>query len=121
MNALPSVPRPPRPPLTSVPHLVPSAEPLSESCKATSLASMGRITFQLSDELQDFIEQQITAGRFESPQHLITELLQRELDRAHLKSQLLEGARSGPGLELDEAFFDELQQLIEDSDREQPL
>lgn len=63
----------------------------------------------LSDEIREFIEEQIKSGRYESPSAMLSALVEeariREA-RERLDKLLEEGENSGPPIEFSEAWWD---------------
>lgn len=69
---------------------------------------MGTMNVSLPDALREFVDEQVTSGRYGTSSEYIRELIRREQDRARLRSALLKGARSPVAGVADAAFFDAL-------------
>jgi antitoxin ParD1/3/4 len=70
------------------------------------------MNISLPDELKDFVEAQVAAGRYGSPSEFVRELIRKEQDRQHLRGLLLAGAASGRAGRADDAYFDALRAKI---------
>jgi antitoxin ParD1/3/4 len=66
----------------------------------------------LPEALKAFVDAQVAARGYGSASEYLRELIQRERDRQHLRTLLLEGAASGPGVLADDAFFESLRDEI---------
>lgn len=66
------------------------------------------MTVSLPEALKEYVEQQVAARGFGTSDEYVRELIRRDRDRQRLRSALLEGAASAPGMPADEAWFDGL-------------
>ncbi len=69
---------------------------------------MGTMNISLPDTLRNFVEDQVTAGGYGTSSEYVRELIRRDKDRTHLKSLLMEGARSPVAGQADDAYFESL-------------
>jgi antitoxin ParD1/3/4 len=69
---------------------------------------MTSLTFSLPDDLQNFVDTQVSSGAFISGNDYVIFLLQRE----RLRALVLEGMNSGEGSELNENYFTDLYERI---------
>lgn len=69
---------------------------------------MTTMTISLSEELTDFVSQQIKAHSYASASDYLGDLVRRQKDVETLRRKLLNGANSGPGRTVDEVWFAEL-------------
>ncbi len=66
---------------------------------------MTTMNVSLPDELKAFVDKQVDAGAYGSTSEFVRDLIRREQDRQHLRSVLLDGARSPAGPLADDAYF----------------
>lgn len=69
---------------------------------------MATMNISLTDDLKTFVEAQVSARSYTSASEYLRELIRRQRDVEELRTKLLEGANSGPGLLADDAFFAQL-------------
>ena len=62
----------------------------------------------LPDELKVFVDQQVAANGYASTSEYLRDLIRKQRDIEQLRQMLLEGANSGPGKAIDDAWFAEL-------------
>ncbi len=66
---------------------------------------MSTMNVSLPEELRSFVDEQVGVGVYGSTSEYVRALIRRDKDRLHLRTLLLEGAQSGPGLTADDAYF----------------
>ena len=79
---------------------------------------MGTMNISLPDALRSFVEERVAEGGYGSTSEYVRELIRREVDRARVRSLLLEGARSAPAVTADERYFQGLREQIRQPSRE---
>ena len=67
---------------------------------------MSMMNISLPDGLRAFVEDQVAAEGYGSPDEYVRALIRRERDRQRLRALLLEGPASGPGVPVDREWFD---------------
>jgi len=72
---------------------------------------MATMNISLPDALKAFVDEQVADRSYGTSSEYVRELIRRERDREQLRRMLLEGAQSGPGRVVDDAYFDELRGL----------
>ena len=70
----------------------------------------------LPDSLKHFVEDQVTEQGYGTSSEFVRDLIRREQARLQLRSLIHEGMGSGPGPELDDAYFDRLRARIRDAE-----
>jgi antitoxin ParD1/3/4 len=65
-------------------------------------------TIALTDSLKTYVDAQVEAGGYASPDEYIRDLIRRDRERQALRRLLLDGAASGPAEVVDNAWFDQL-------------
>lgn len=73
---------------------------------------MSTMNVSLPETLKSFVDQQVAEGRYGTSSEYIRELIRRDLDRARLRSLLLEGAASPPVGVFDDQYFSSLRDSI---------
>lgn len=73
---------------------------------------MGTMNISLPDTLRNFVEDQVSTGGYGTSSEYVRELIRRDKDRTHLKSLLIEGARSPIVGQADEAYFESLRTRV---------
>lgn len=76
---------------------------------------MTTLTVQMSDTALQFIQQQASAGGFESPSAYLASLVESEQQR--LESALLEGIESGPSRPMTRGDWDALRRRVEEREQ----
>lgn len=66
----------------------------------------------LPDPLKDFVEEQVVERGFGTSSEFVRDLIRNEQDRTRLRSLLEAGMVSGPGSELDDAYFERLRERV---------
>lgn len=66
------------------------------------------MNISLPVELKEFVDQQVAEHGFGSTSEYLRDLIRKQRDIAKLRGMLLDGANSGPGKVIDDAWFDEL-------------
>ena len=79
---------------------------------------MTTLNITLPDELQSFVDQQVTENGFETCNDYIRDLIQRERDRQHLRDLIMEGVNSPMTVVADDAFFDEILVRIDQAEHQ---
>lgn len=75
-----------------------------------SIDSMSTMNISLPDELKAFVDGQVTAQGYGSTSEYLRDLIRKQRDIETLRQLLLDGANSGPGKKIDDAWFAELRQ-----------
>lgn len=81
---------------------------------------MVQIQISLSDKAGKFIQEQVSAGRYPSPDHLIGELVEQACEMANderLAELIREGLESGDGEEIDDAWWDRIEARVSEEMR----
>ena len=71
---------------------------------------MATMNISLPEELKSFIDAQVAERGYGSTSEYLRELIRKQRDIEHLRQMLLDGANSGPGKMIDDAFFAELRE-----------
>lgn len=71
---------------------------------------MGTMNISLPDDLKAFVDEQVAAQGYASTSEYLRELIRKQRDIEQLRQKLLDGANSGPGKVIDDAWFAELHQ-----------
>lgn len=66
------------------------------------------MNISLSKPLKQFVDQQVRDGGFSSTSDYMRDLIRKQRDIDALRQMLLDGANSGPGKAIDDAWFAEL-------------
>jgi antitoxin ParD1/3/4 len=66
------------------------------------------MNISLPPELKAFVDQQVAEHGFSSTSEYLRDLIRKQRDIEKLRQLLLDGANSGPGKAIDDAWFDEL-------------
>ncbi|MGH8523411.1 MAG: type II toxin-antitoxin system ParD family antitoxin [Gammaproteobacteria bacterium] len=69
---------------------------------------MATMNISLPDELKSFIDAQVAEHGYGSTSEYLRDLIRRQRDVAQLRGQLLDGANSGSGKKIDDAYFAQL-------------
>ncbi len=69
---------------------------------------MTTMNVSLPDELKAFVDQQVAAHGYASTSEYLRDLIRKQRDIEQLRQMLLDGANSGPGKRIDDAWFAEL-------------
>jgi antitoxin ParD1/3/4 len=72
---------------------------------------MATMNISLPDELKQFIDAQVSEHGYGSSSEYLRDLIRKQRDVEKLRGMLLEGANSGPGRVVDDAFFAELRDI----------
>ena len=78
---------------------------------------MTTVNVTLPDELQSFVDQQVTENGFETCNDYIRDLIQRERDVQHLRDLVMEGVNSPPAGIADAEYFDQLRARFREDER----
>lgn len=66
---------------------------------------MATMNISLPDELKGFIDAQVEKHGYGSTSEYLRDLIRRQRDVPQLRQLLLDGANSGPGKLIDDAYF----------------
>ena len=66
----------------------------------------------LPESLKVYVDDRVDSGGYGTSSEYIRELIRRDKDRNQLRAVLLEGAESGAGTTVDEAYFQALRDRI---------
>lgn len=66
------------------------------------------MNISLTEPLKRFVDQQVRQGGFSSTSDYMRDLIRKQRDIESLRQMLLDGANSGPGKAIDDAWFAEL-------------
>ncbi|WP_374679906.1 type II toxin-antitoxin system ParD family antitoxin [Hydrocarboniphaga effusa] len=69
---------------------------------------MATMNISLPDELKSFIDAQVEEHGYGSTSEYLRDLIRRQRDALQLRQMLLDGANSGPGKLIDDAYFSAL-------------
>ena len=75
---------------------------------------MSTMNISLPDALKTFVDHQVAEGGYGTSSEYVRELIRKDQDRNRLRRLLLEGAASGPGPVVDDAYFDGLRASLGD-------
>ncbi len=64
------------------------------------------MNISLTDDLKAAVDEQVERRGYMSTSEYIRELVRKDLQLAHVRDLLLEGAQSGPGIPADEVLAD---------------
>lgn len=67
----------------------------------------------LPEELKAFVDEQVATHGYASTSEYLRDLIRKQRDIEQLRQKLLEGANSGPGKVIDDAWFAELRARAE--------
>lgn len=73
---------------------------------------MTTMNVSLPDELKTFVDERVTHDGYGSTSEYVRDLIRRDRERGVLRNQLLEGAKSGPGVVADADYFEALRQRL---------
>lgn len=68
------------------------------------------MNISLPDELKQFVDAQVTEQGYGSTSEYLRELIRKQRDIQQLRHALLEGLNSGPGQQIDDAYFAQLRE-----------
>lgn len=68
----------------------------------------------LPDGLKEFVESQVDEHGYGTSSEFVRILIRREQERMTLRALLVDGMGSGPGSEMDEAYFARMRDRIRD-------
>ena len=66
---------------------------------------MGTMNISLPDSLKTFVDEQVDSAGYGTSSEYVRDLIRRDQGRKHLRSLLLDGARSKPSGVADAAYF----------------
>lgn len=69
---------------------------------------MATMNISLTDDLKQFVDEQVAAKSYTSTSEYLRELIRRQRDVERFRALIDEGLHSGPGIEANEAFFKRL-------------
>jgi antitoxin ParD1/3/4 len=76
---------------------------------------MPTMNISLPDHLKDYVEAQVNSGKYTSASEYVRELVrldQKTREREKIEMQVLEGLRSGEGLDVTPKMWEELRQKL---------
>ncbi len=73
---------------------------------------MATMNISLPEGLKAFVDAQVDARGYGSASEYVRDLIRRDADIQRFRALIEEGLRSGPAVEADEAFFEELRAEI---------
>ncbi|MFC7402091.1 type II toxin-antitoxin system ParD family antitoxin [Citricoccus sp. GCM10030269] len=76
---------------------------------------MATMNVSLPDGLKEFVEAQVEERSYGTSSEFIRDLIRREQARTQLRALLVDGMGSGPGSELDQAYFQRMRERIRPS------
>ena len=85
---------------------------MTRFAKAASVPFMTTMNVSLPDELKVFVDERVTHDGYGSTSEYVRDLIRRDRERGELRTLVLQGANSGPGVVADTAYFDALRQRI---------
>jgi antitoxin ParD1/3/4 len=85
---------------------------MTRFAKAVNVLSMTTMNVSLPDDLKIFVDERVTHDGYGSTSEYVRDLIRRDRERGELRTLVLEGANSGPGVVVDAAYFDALRQRI---------
>ena len=74
---------------------------------------MSHLEIQMPDSTEQFIQEQVAAGKFASASEYVVDLVEQDRQRAarkDLQELLLTGLQSGPGIEVTPEYWEEKKQ-----------
>lgn len=69
---------------------------------------MSTMNISLPEPLKNFVDEHVAAAGYGTSSEYVRELIRRDQDRLHLRSLILEGAKSPVTGEADEQYFSDL-------------
>lgn len=69
---------------------------------------MATMNISLTDELKQFVDEQVAAKSYTSTSEYLRELIRRQRDVEQFRKLIDEGINSGPGIVADDAYFERL-------------
>ena len=90
--------------------------PMASFAIGARLAGMATMNVSLPDPLKAFVEAQVSEGGYGTSSEFVRELIRREQSRLQLRGLVVDGMASGPGSDVDEAYFERLRERIHVSD-----
>ncbi len=76
---------------------------------------MATMNISLPDSLKQFVEAQVSERGYGTSSEFVRDLIRREQARAELRGLIVDGMGSGPGPEVDHAYFARLRERIQAS------
>lgn len=73
---------------------------------------MATMNVSLPDALKEFVEAQVDERDYGTSSEFVRELIRREQARTQLRALVVDGMGSGPGSEMDEAYFEGMRERI---------
>lgn len=73
---------------------------------------MSTMNISLPETLKTFVDEQVHVRGFGTSSEYVRELIRKDQDRQQLRSLLLAGAASAPGVPADAAYFDSLRSRV---------
>ncbi len=69
---------------------------------------MATMNISLTDDLKQFVDEQVAAKSYTSTSEYLRELIRRQRDIERLRQMIDEGLNSGPGVVADDAWFERM-------------
>ena len=88
---------------------------MTNFAKVTTMVPMATMNVSLPDGLKEFVEAQVSERGYGTSSEFVRDLIRREEGRTQLRALLVDGMGSGPGSEMDEAYFDRMRERIRSS------
>ncbi|HRO94854.1 type II toxin-antitoxin system ParD family antitoxin, partial [Citricoccus sp.] len=82
-------------------------------CQTVYAGLMATMNVSLPDGLKEFVETQVGERGYGTSSEFVRDLIRREQARTQLRALLVEGMGSGPGSEMDEAYFQRMRERIQ--------
>ena len=76
------------------------------------MINMRTMNISLPETLQDFVDEQVSAGGYGTSAEYIRELIRKDLNRLQLRELLLAGAASAAGTPADATYFADLRKRV---------
>ena len=71
------------------------------------------MNISLPDALKEFVEAQVAERGYSNSSEFMRELIRHEQARTQLRSLIVDGMTSGPGSDVDQAYFDRLRNRVD--------
>ena len=88
---------------------------MTNFAKVATMVLMATMNVSLPDGLKEFVEAQVSERGYGTSSEFVRDLIRREEGRTQLRALLVDGMGSGPGSEMDEAYFDRMRERIRSS------
>ncbi len=78
---------------------------MTSIAKSASVGFMTTMNVSLPEELKTFVDERVGSDGYGSTSEYVRDLIRRDRERKHLRTLILEGADSGPGVTADSEYF----------------